>query len=126
MNSYPLVVSQDLVFRAKQTTLLSSASAINTAVSGLGELTEENVASALDAVDPGGVSRAIVTDRSGRVLYDTREVGSAAGYYVFYNELVQALRGYSNGYSVYQEGAFHSSAAQPVLCLLYTSPSPRD
>ena len=115
MNSYPLVVSQDLVFRAKQTTLLSSASAINTAVSGLGELTEENVASALDAVDPGGVSRAIVTDRSGRVLYDTREVGSAAGYYVFYNELVQALRGYSNGYSVYQEGAFHSSAAQPVL-----------
>ena len=48
MNSYPLVVSQDLVFRAKQTTLLSSASAINTAVSGLGELTEENVASALD------------------------------------------------------------------------------
>ena len=115
MNSYPLVVSQDLVFRAKQTTLLSSASAINTAVSGLGELTEENVASALDTVDPGGVSRAIVTDRSGRVLYDTREVGSAAGYYVFYNELVQALRGYSNGYSVYQEGAFHSSAAQPVL-----------
>ena len=66
-------------------------------------------------MDPGGVSRAIVTDRSGRVLYDTREVGSAAGYYVFYNELVQALRGYSNGYSVYQEGAFHSSAAQPVL-----------
>ena len=36
MNSYPLVVSQDLVFRAKRTTLLSSVSAINTAVSGLG------------------------------------------------------------------------------------------
>ncbi|MCI8419508.1 MAG: HAMP domain-containing histidine kinase [Oscillospiraceae bacterium] len=115
MNSYPLVVSQDLVFRAKRTTLLSSVSAINTAVSGLGELTEENVKEALDAVEPDGISRAIVTDRSGRVLYDTREVGSAAGHYVFYTELVQALRGDSAMYSVYKEGAFHSSAAQPVL-----------
>ena len=35
MNSYPLVVSQDLVFRAKRTTLLGSASALNAAMAGL-------------------------------------------------------------------------------------------
>ena len=49
------------------------------------------------------------------MLYDTREAGNAAGRYVFYNELVEALRGSSAMYSVYKEGAFHSSAAQPVL-----------
>ena len=35
MNTYPLLVSEDLVFRAKRTTLLSSASALNAAMSGL-------------------------------------------------------------------------------------------
>ena len=115
MNTYPLLVSEDLVFRAKHTALQASASAINTAVAGLEELTEENVAQAMEAVEIDGVSRAVVTDENGLALYDTREVGSAAGYYVFYTELVQALRGYSAVYSVYEEGAFRSSAAQPVL-----------
>ena len=115
MNTYPLLVSEDLVFRAKHTALQASASAINTAVAGLEELTEENVAQAIEAVEIDGVSRAVVTDENGLALYDTREVGSAAGYYVFYTELVQALRGYSAVYSVYEEGAFRSSAAQPVL-----------
>ena len=103
------------MFRAKHTALQASASAINTAVAGLEELTEENVAQAMEAVEIDGVSRAVVTDENGLALYDTREVGSAAGYYVFYTELVQALRGYSAVYSVYEEGAFRSSAAQPVL-----------
>ena len=115
MNTYPLLVSEDLVFRAKHTALQAYASAINTAVAGLEELTEENVAQAMEAVEIDGVSRAVVTDENGLALYDTREVGSAAGYYVFYTELVQALRGYSAVYSVYEEGAFRSSAAQPVL-----------
>ena len=115
MNTYPLLVSEDLVFRAKHTALQASASAINTAVAGLEELTEENVAQAMEAVEIDGVSRAVVTDENGLALYDTREGGSAAGYYVFYTELVQALRGYSAVYSVYEEGAFRSSAAQPVL-----------
>jgi len=115
MNTYPLLVSQDLVFRAKHATLQSVAAAINAAVSGLSELTEENVAQAVAQVEPDGVSRTVVTDECGKVLYDTREMGSAKGYYVFYTELVEALRGNNAVYSVYKEGAFHSSAAQPVL-----------
>ena len=115
MNTYPLLVSQDLVFRAKRTTLLSSVSALNAAVANLDELTEENVAQAVSAVEAEGFSRAIITDPYGQVLYDTREAGNAAGRFVFYNELVEALRGSSAMYSVYKEGAFHSSAAQPVL-----------
>ena len=115
MNTYPLLVSEDLVFRSKYAALLSGAASINTAVTGLDELTEENVSGALTGVEPEGVSRAIVTDPYGRVLYDTREAGNATGYYVFYTELVSALQGSSAVYCVYKEGAFHSSAAQPVL-----------
>ena len=115
MNTYPLLVSEDLVFRAKYTSLQSGAAAINVAISGLEELTEENVSLAMEGVEPDGVSRAIVTDRYGKVLYDTREAGNATGYYVFYTELVEALQGNTASYSVYKEGAVHSSAAQPVL-----------
>ena len=34
MNTYPLLVSQDLVFRSKCSSLLSSAAVLNAAVSG--------------------------------------------------------------------------------------------
>ena len=115
MNTYPLLVSEDLVFQSKRNTLLSGAAALNAAVSGLDELTEENVGQALTGVDVAGISRAIISDPYGKVLYDTRETGSAAGRYVFYNELVEALRGSIALYSEYKEGAFHSSAAQPVV-----------
>ncbi len=115
MNTYPLLESQNLAFQSKSAALLGSASAINTALSGLDELTEENVAQAVGNMDTRNISRAIVTDPYGKVLFDTREAGNASGRYVFYNELVEALRGNQAMYSAYKEGAFHSSAAQPVL-----------
>ena len=40
MNTYPLLVSEDLVFRSKHTALQSSAAAINASVTGLDALTE--------------------------------------------------------------------------------------
>ena len=73
MNTYPLLVSEDLVFRSKHTALQSSVTAINAAVTGLDELTEENAAAAMAAVELEGISRAIVTDPYGKVLYDTRD-----------------------------------------------------
>ena len=115
MNTYPLLVSQDMVFRAKHTSLRSAAAAVNTAVSGLSELTEENVAAAMESTEQEGVSRVVVTNEYGKVLYDTREMGNTTGYYVLYTELVEALRGNSAVSSVYEDGAFYSSAAQPVL-----------
>ena len=115
MNTYPLLVSQDLVFRSKHTALQSTAAAINASLYGLEELTEENVADAMDSTETDGVSRAVITDARGYVLYDTRELGNAARHFVFYTELVEALRRNSCVYCVYEDGAFQSSAAQPVL-----------
>ena len=104
LNTYPLLVSEDLVFRSKETTLQSSVSVMVYSLSGLDRLTEENVAAAMAVVEETGLSRILVTDDAGRVLYDTRETGSAVGEYSFYTEIVQALLGndaftsnYSNG-----------------------------
>ena len=115
LNTYPLLVSEDLVFRSKETTLQSSVSVMVYSLSGLDRLTEENVAAAKAVVEETGLSRILVTDDAGRVLYDTRETGSAVGEYSFYTEIVQALLGNDAFTSNYSSGAFRSRASSPVL-----------
>ena len=115
MNTYPLIVSENLVVRSKQTTLQSSVSVMVTALSGLEELSEENVASAMTLVEDTGISRILVTNAAGRILYDTRETDGAVGRYGLYTEIVQALRGYDAFYADFTDGAFRSRAASPVI-----------
>lgn len=115
MNTYPLTVSEDLVFRSKETTLKSTVSVLTTALTGLPELSEENVAAALTVAEEAGVSRILVTDAAGRILYDTRETDSALGRYAFYTEIVQALRGNDVFRVAFDEGAFQSRCASPVI-----------
>ena len=62
LNTYPLLVSQSLVFRTKETAMKSSVKMVESALSGLPELTEENVGQALASVEETGVSRLLVTD----------------------------------------------------------------
>ncbi len=115
LNTYPLLVSQDLVFRSKETTLQSSVSVMVNSLSGLNRLTEENVTEALAVVEETGLSRILVTDGAGRVLYDTRETGSAVGEFAVYTEIVQALLGNDAFSCSYGDGAFRSRASSPVL-----------
>ena len=93
LNTYPLIVSQDMVFRSKETTMESSVSVMVYSLSGLEQLTKENVAEAMAVVEDTGLSRILVTDNVGKILYDTRETGNALGDYTLYAEVVQALRG---------------------------------
>ena len=84
-------------------------------LSGLDRLTEENVSAAMSVVEETGLSRILVTDNAGRVLYDTRETGGAVGSYVLYTEIVQALLGEDASSCTYQGAAFRSRASSPVL-----------
>ena len=65
LNTYPLLVSQNLVFRTKQTAMVGSVKIAEAALSGLADLTEDNVAQAMSAVEETGVSRVLVTDTPG-------------------------------------------------------------
>ena len=115
LNTYPLLVSEDLVFRSKETTMTGSVSVMVYSLSGLNRLTQENVEAAMAVVEETGLSRILVTDSAGLVLYDTRETGGAVGKYTFYSEIVQALEGYDAFSCSYRDGAFRSRAASPVL-----------
>ncbi|MGM9662945.1 MAG: sensor histidine kinase [Oscillospiraceae bacterium] len=115
LNTYPVIVSEDLVFQSKAGRLQSSVSVMTASLSELERLTEENVAQVMAAAEDAGLSRILVTDAAGRVLYDTREIGGAVGSYALLSEVVQALRGNDVVYSAYENGAVRSRAASPVL-----------
>ena len=115
LNTYPLLVSQDLAFHSKERTLQSSVSVMVYSLSGLDRLNEENVAEAMAVVEETGLSRILVTNSTGRVLYDTRETGGAVGEYALYTEIVQALMGNDAFTCTYRDGAFRSRATSPVL-----------
>ena len=115
LNTYPLVVSQDMVFRSKETSMQSSISVMVHSLSGLETLTEENVAAAMSVVEETGLSRVLVTDGAGKVLYDTRETDTAVGNYTLYTEIVQALTGNDAFSCSYEDGAFRSRVSSPVL-----------
>ena len=115
MNTYPLLISQDFVFKSKQSTLQNSVTVMGSALSGLDRLTEENVTQVMTLVEETGISRILVTNEAGRVLYDTRETGGAVGNYAFYSELVLALEGNDVFYCSYDSDAFRSRCAAPVL-----------
>ena len=115
LNTYPLLVSQDLVFYSKEVSLQSSVSVMGYSLSGLDRLTEENVTADIAVVEETGLSRILVTDGAGLVLYDTRETGGAVGQYVLYTEIVQALLGNDAFSCTYEGGAFRSRASSPVL-----------
>ena len=115
LNTYPLLVSQDLVFKSKETSLRSSVKLIEASLSGLDELTEENVSAALSSMTETGVNRLLVTDTAGRILYDSRKEGGAVGKYAFYSEIAEALWGNDAFFCTYDEQAFFSRMAEPVV-----------
>ena len=79
LNSYPLLVSQNLMVSSNQDNLKSTAKVIESALMGLERLTEENVSAALSGLNETGATRIMVTDSAGLVLYDTRQGGDAVG-----------------------------------------------
>ena len=115
LNTYPLAASENMVFRSKESALMSGVSVMVSALSGLERLTEENVAAAMSVAEDSGMSRILVANANGLILYDTRESRDAVGDYVFYTELIQALLGNDAFRCVYENGAFRSRASSPVL-----------
>lgn len=115
LNSYPLLVSQNLMVSSNQDNLKSTAKVIESALMGLERLTEENVSAALSGLNETGATRIMVTDSAGLVLYDTRQGGDAVGEYALYSVIAAALRGSDAFYCQYDGEAFLSRMATPVV-----------
>ena len=117
LNTYPLLVSRDLVITSKETSLQSQAGFIAGALAVSETLTEEGVEQAMEDLGPMTFNRITITGPTGLVLYDTEEVGNARGHYALLWEIATALRDTGNDVfrCEYRDGAFRSWAVAPVV-----------
>ena len=114
MNTYPIFASRDLVFTSKQTLLQNQASVMAAALSPLDSLSVDSVTNVMELLDVMPLSRVIITDETGMVLYDTSEGEREIGYYALFSEIARALGGEAVFYSHFTGEAFMSRAASPV------------
>ena len=127
LNTYPLIASQDLLFKSKKDSLSSQAAVMASALMELETLSSDQVVRVMNMLDNMGLNRIVVTDPTGLILYDSQldisdkdkeqnqEAGEPTYRYALYREVVTALHGNDVSYSRYENKAFISTAACPIV-----------
>ena len=115
LNTYPILVSEDLIFKSKQASLQNQTAVVASALAGLESLSAEGVEQVMNQLDDTGLTRIMVTDASGMILYDTQEGGGTLYRYAMIREVANALDRNTVFCSEFVEGQFQSIAALPIV-----------
>lgn len=115
MNTYPLIISQDLIINAKQDKLITRANYISSALSNAGQINEITVLSGMKVHDVQEGERIVVCDSAGRAVFDSSEHGNTVGKYVILPEVMSALSGSENFHSAFLEHSFQSKVSVPII-----------
>lgn len=114
MNTYPLIMTQNLMFRSQQTALQRQAVLVTNTLTTADSLTPETVEQSVPLLEDLDVSRLVVTDDTGLVLYDSG-AEPAEGQADLTGPVGSALRGNDAFRGVYEENTFRSQAASPIM-----------
>ena len=114
LNTYPTIVSRDVVFASKQNSLQTQAGVMSSSLSTPEELTSDTVLEVMSFLDLRSLTRVVVTDENAVILYDTAELGSGIGNYAMFSEIGRALKGDVVCFSVYDGKAFMTREAMPI------------
>ena len=133
LNTYPVTASQDLLFASKRDSMRGQAAVMASALMELETLSSDQVARVMNMLDNMGLSRILVTDPAGLILYDSRldlrpepeekpsdtgqhpEPAEPVYQYALFQEIVAALKGNDVVHSRYEDQAFISTAACPIV-----------
>ncbi len=114
LNTYPIIISRNLVFRSKQNSLETQANQISASLSVLDSFSEKNLASVMSMLDIGNLARVTVFNSDYDVLFQESKVdtyidnGSEA--------LIRDCFAGNNSFrSQFKDGVFISSIAVPIL-----------
>lgn len=128
LNTYPVVISQKLLVSSKRESMKNQAAVMSSALMELEVLNSDEVVRVMHMLDSAGLSRIMVTDPAGLILYDSQRDGWTAGEpdteekrqgpeyrYALCDEVVSALRGNDVFFSRYENRAFTSTTARPIV-----------
>ena len=115
MNTYPVLMAENMVFTSKESTLRRQALVIGSTLSVSETLTKEGVEQTMALLEEAQGTRVLVTDASGLILYDSSTLDNRVGDYALMGEVVWALRGQDASRAEYREGAIRTRAAVPIM-----------
>lgn len=115
LNTYPVLFSQELIFRSKQAALQSQAALLSSSLSGLDAVSPDGAGQVMGQLSLHGLTQVIITDPQGVVVYDTDQSAGSMGKSCDWPELQQALtQSLDVFHPAFHNGAFQSRAAVPV------------
>ena len=115
MNTYPVLMAENMVFTSKESTLKRQALTIGSTLAVSETLTREGVEQTMALLEEAQGTRVLVTDASARILYDSSTQDSRVGGCALMGEVAAALRGRDASRSEYREGAIRTQAAVPIM-----------
>ena len=115
LNIYPTTSARDVVFSAKQGSLMNQTAVMASSLSALEKLSPEGVEQVMSLIGAGDYDRVLVTDQDGVVIYDSLVYGGILGSHHNAELLNRALSGHTVFSSRYTGKVFESTAAAPVM-----------
>lgn len=110
LNVFPYVSTRDAVYQEKEKAMESQASTLASALTGLEQPDEENVAEVLRLLDMQGFERVTIANVDGYAVYDSDGTDGEE----VEPDLLTALEGKTVFRSVFRDGSFLSSYAIPI------------
>ena len=116
LNLYCSSTSQRLIYQSKEASMQDKAQVVASAVGEQDILNTESVTTAVQSLGNLKVTRLIVTNSAGVMVYDSlSDTSTAASTYYLYPEIVLALQGNDVFTCRYHSGVMESQAASPIL-----------
>ncbi len=115
LNIYCSNISRALIYNSKEAALEEKCLLAAAEIAELEIVNTSTVTKTVSSIDALRISRLLVTDRSGLVIYDSFSESSIVGTTVLYPEIVQALRQSKVFTCSYNDGTLVSHAASPIV-----------
>ena len=115
LNIYCSNITQTVFYVGKESSMIEKCQIASDEIANLDVLNSTTVANLVSQMESLKVTRMIVTDQAGMVLYDSRE--AAVGSYTLFPEIMKALSARCNNVFTchYADGALYSKAATPIV-----------
>ena len=113
LNIYSSGTSQKLFYQSKEASMIEKCQLAAAEIANLEVLNPSTASTAASQMGTLRVTRLIITNQTGAVMYDSLGESSSSTYILF-PEIITAMQGYDVFHWEYQDGAMHSYAATPV------------
>ena len=114
LNIYASGITQELFYNNKKASMIEKCKLASVDIANLNVLNSETVANTVENFEGLNATRLIITDDSGKSIYDSFHTTANENSYVLLPEIVTALYGNDVFYWRHENGAMISNAATPI------------